>query len=74
MTPPEAITRELERQASVEEVREALQRPLGEIECEEVLSLVRWFTRRYRSPEEKLAYARRAYRRWKHAATAGPAW
>ena len=32
-------------------------------------SLVRWFMRRYPTPGERLAYARRAYRRW---TAAGP--
>jgi hypothetical protein len=27
-------------------------------------SLIRWFKRRYPKPGERLAYARRAYRRW----------
>ena len=52
------------RVLSPEEVRAALAVPLGESEKEEALSLIRWFRRRYRTPSERLAYARRAYRRW----------
>ena len=37
---------------------------LGEAEEEESRSLIRWFRRRYPTPAERLAYARRAYRRW----------
>jgi hypothetical protein len=53
-----------ERQLSPEEVRAALAVPLGEAEEEGSRSLVRWFRRRYPTPAERLAYARRAYRRW----------
>ena len=28
------------------------------------IELIAWFMRRYPTPEERLAYARRAYRRW----------
>jgi hypothetical protein len=44
--------------------------PLGEDEEEESRSLIRWFRRRYPTPAERLAYARRAYRRWRAAAPA----
>jgi hypothetical protein len=53
-----------ERRLSPSEVRAALAVPLGEAEEEESRSLIRWFRRRYPSPAERLAYARRAYRRW----------
>lgn len=53
-----------ERQLSPEEVRAALAVPLGEGEEQESRSLIRWFRRRYPTPAERLAYARRAYRRW----------
>jgi hypothetical protein len=45
--------------------------PLGEQEEEESRSLIRWFRRRYPTPAERLAYARRAYRRWRDAAPRG---
>jgi hypothetical protein len=59
-----------ERQLSPEEVRAALAMPLGELEEEESRALIRWFRRRYPTPAERLAYLRRAYRRWQ---AAGPA-
>ena len=52
------------RQLTADEVREALAKPLSAPEREETLSLIRWFRRRYPTPAERLAYARRAYRRW----------
>ena len=58
-----------ERRLSPEELRAALAVPLGEIEEEESRSLIRWFRRRYPTPAERLAYARRAYRRWVAAAS-----
>jgi len=53
-----------ERQLSPEEVRAALAIPLGEAEEEESRALIRWFRRRYPTPADRLAYVRRAYRRW----------
>ena len=71
MTPlrPSAETiahiRELaERRLSPEEVQASLRIPLGDDERQEILSLIDWFCRRYPTPAERLAYARRAYRRW----------
>ena len=60
-----------ERQLSPEEVRAALAQPLGEAEEEGSRSLIRWFRRRYPTPGARLAYARRAYRRWLAAALPG---
>jgi hypothetical protein len=59
-----------ERRLTAEEVCEALATPLGEQEREESVSLIRWFLRRYPTPGERLAYARRAYRRWATATKA----
>ena len=53
-----------ERRLSPEEVRAALAVPLGEDEEDESRSLIRWFRRRYPTPGDRLAYIRRAYRRW----------
>jgi hypothetical protein len=64
---PEALARLRafsERQLNQEEIRAALAQPLGEAEEEESRSLIRWFRRRYPTPADRLAYARRAYRRW----------
>ncbi len=71
---PEALARiraVSERRLTPEEFRAALAVPLGEQEEEESRSLIRWFRRRYRTPAERLAYARRAYRRWRDAAPRG---
>ena len=56
------------RQLTPEEARQALATPLGELELEESRSLIRWFRRHYPTPAARLAYARRAYRRWQTAA------
>jgi hypothetical protein len=41
--------------------------PIGPDEREGILALVAWFRRRYPTPAERLAYIRRAYRRWQGA-------
>jgi hypothetical protein len=65
-----AVVRALyDRVLGAEEFRAALAVPLGEAEEEEARSLIRWFRRRYPTPADRLAYARRAYRRW---TAAGP--
>jgi hypothetical protein len=53
-----------DRKLSAAEVEASLGVPIGEEERAEVLSLVAWFCRRYPLPAERLAYVRRAYRRW----------
>ena len=60
----ERIARELEREVTREELQAALLRPIDNEERNEVLALVRWFTGRYPTGEERLAYVRQAYRRW----------
>jgi len=62
-----------ERTLSAAEIRAALSVPLGEAEREAARSLIRWFRRRYPTPAERLAYARRAYRRWRAAMPDGGA-
>lgn len=52
------------RTLSAEEVRALLAVPIPEAEREEIRSLVAWFCRRYPTPAARLAYARRAWRRW----------
>jgi hypothetical protein len=56
-----------ERTLAAEEFGDAMATPLSEAELEEARSLIRWFKRRYPTPADRLAYARRAYRRWKAA-------
>jgi hypothetical protein len=60
-----------ERRLGPEEIRADLAQPLGEAEEEESRSLIRWFRRRHPTPAERLAYARRAYRRWRAALPSG---
>jgi hypothetical protein len=61
----ERIAALTERRVSAEEVRRAVEDPIPASERADVLSLVRWFTRRYPSPADRLAYVRRAYARWR---------
>jgi hypothetical protein len=56
-----------ERRLSRKEVEAALRTPVGDSEREEILELVAWFRRRYPTPLDRLAYVRRAYRRWQNA-------
>lgn len=69
---PEAVRDALGRELAPDEFARQLAIPLTDAERDETLALVRWFTRRYPTPAERLAYVRRAYRRWtrlrKHAA------
>jgi hypothetical protein len=58
------IRAEVERSVSPEEARAYLEAPVSEREREDVLALVRWFRRRYPTGADRLAYVRRAYRRW----------
>ncbi|MBI2185662.1 MAG: hypothetical protein HYU37_00905 [Acidobacteria bacterium] len=48
-------------------MRDALARPIAAEEREDVLALVRWFTRRYPTAAARLAYVRQAYARWQRA-------
>jgi hypothetical protein len=61
---PESIAREIDRPATVDEIRHALERTITPEEREEFDALVSWFTRRYPTPEARLAYVRQAYARW----------
>lgn len=68
MTLDDRVRELFERRVSADEVRGALERPVSEEERDEVLSLVRWFRRRYPTGADRLAYVRHAYSRWrKHA-------
>lgn len=53
-----------ERVLEPEEFRRLLAVPISRAEEEEALGLIRWFRRRHPTPAERLAYVRRAYRRW----------
>lgn len=60
----EKITAYHERRLGPEEVRAYLDAPVSDFEREETSTLIRWFCRRYPTPAERLAYVRRAYKRW----------
>jgi hypothetical protein len=62
-----------EESLSPEEFTARLQVPLSDEEYEETRSLIEWFTRRYKTPVERLRYARHAYRRWQRGAPASAA-
>jgi hypothetical protein len=61
----ERIAALTERRVSAEEVRRAVEDPIPASERDDVLSLVHWFTRRYPTAADRLAYVRRAYARWR---------
>jgi hypothetical protein len=61
-----------DRQLSEEEWRAQMAIPLSPEEIENTLALVRWFRRRYPDVASRLAYARRAYKRWQRAAMPVP--
>lgn len=66
MTPERraALTVLQERELTDEEARAYLDAPVDPAEREDLLDLVRWFRTRYPWPADRLAYVRRAYRRW----------
>jgi hypothetical protein len=49
---------------SPEEFERRASAPLSPEEAAEIAELVRWFTRRYPTPKERLAYARRKFAEW----------
>ena len=61
------VLAEAERQLSPAEVNAYLDTPISDAEREDLLALNRWFTARYPSGAERLAYVRRAYLRWTDA-------
>jgi hypothetical protein len=61
----DALDRVIRRHVTKAELHRELVRPISADEREDVLALVRWFTRRYPSPEARLAYVNRAYARWR---------
>jgi hypothetical protein len=68
---PEAVRQAMDRAVTLAELLDVLERPIS-TERDEVVSLLRWFTRRYPSPEARLAYVKRAYARWTRAQVASP--
>lgn len=63
----DALRREAARRLSPEEWQARAAIPVSDDERERALALVRWFKRRYPTPAERLAYVRRASRRWARA-------
>jgi len=61
-----------ERKLSAEEFDAYLQAPMTEAERQEILASVAWFSRRYRTPGERLAAARRAYQQWSQGMPKAP--
>ena len=53
-----------DRRLSVEEFDAYVHAPMSEAERHEILASVAWFTKRYPTPGERLAAARRAYKQW----------
>ena len=54
------IAEQSARRLSPEEFRSYVEAPLSEWERENAAALITWFTTRYKTPLERLAYARRA--------------
>lgn len=73
--PPPDVVAEIrasaERRWSAEEFDAAVNAPMGDFEREQIDGLIDWFRRRYPTPAERLAYARRAYARWAKAMPPG---
>ncbi len=59
------IAAEAERSFSPDAAAAYLAAPMSESERNDALALIRWFRRRYPSAAERLAYVRRANRRWR---------
>jgi hypothetical protein len=66
--PPLTLQRRLlaeaDRPLSPTAAKTYLETPISDAEREDVLALRRWFTARYPTGAERLAYVRRAYLRW----------
>jgi hypothetical protein len=63
--PPERLQPEIDRELSADEFERLRAIPIGEDERAETMALIEWFCRRYPTPGERLAYARRATARWR---------
>jgi hypothetical protein len=55
---------EAERPLSAEEFAARTAAPMSEAERAEALDLIRWFTTRYPTAAQRLAYVRQAHARW----------
>jgi hypothetical protein len=54
----------VEEPLSPEEFDRRVSTPLTEQEAADLSDLIRWFTRRYPTPQARLAYARRKFKEW----------
>ena len=54
----------VEERLSPEEFDRRVSTPLTDEEAADLADLIRWFTRRYPTPKERLAYARRKFAEW----------
>lgn len=59
-----ALRRHADMPLSAAAIRAYLDQPISDAERDEVVSLIRWFRRRYPTGADRLAYVRRAFRRW----------
>jgi hypothetical protein len=59
-----ALASLVEEPLPVDEFDRRVSAPLDTIEAAEIRDLIRWFTRRYPTPKERLAYARRKFSEW----------
>ena len=66
------LEREATRTLTAAEAAGYLNAPVTDAERAEVLALVDWFRRRYPTPADRLAYARRASARWRRTRTVEP--
>lgn len=73
--PPPEVVREIRefanRRLSPEEFDAWLDAPMDDFEREQIEGLSAWFMRRYPTPAERLAWARRAYATWSKAMPPG---
>lgn len=58
------LVAEARRRLSATELAEYVEAPVSDGERADAVALVTWFRSRYPTGAERLAYARRAYRRW----------
>ena len=63
MTSPR-LEQEINRRLTADEMRRYIDAPVTDDERGEVLALIAWFTRRYPTPADRLAYVRDAHARW----------
>jgi hypothetical protein len=65
----EELRARVDRHLTRDEMRAWVDAPMSDSEREGILDLVRWFTERYPTAAQRLAYVRRAYARWARYAT-----